>query len=205
MTRWWCRRYRPLLVDHADGALDASRRQQLEHHLRRCPRCRVDFGALRELPDLLQTSTVPDPGDAFWLQQRQAIGRAIRSSAQPGAGWVRDVTRFGVWRYPIAATAGLVVALAVYQAAQRPPDISGSPVAAQLAALDTDALLMLNDLAAAVAPADEGLPDGPQDEEVVVAAADLVGVQELSAVPSERGLNDTDIEGVGELIGNPHT
>lgn len=208
MTRWQCRRYQSWLVDHADGVLDASQRQRIEHHLAGCPSCRADLEALRNLPHAMSASSVPDPGDTFWLQQRDAIGRAIRNLPEPRSGWslewLRDALRLSLWRYPIAAAFALLLALSVYRVAEHPRESDSAVMAAQLAALDTDILLALGDLAEAVTPADESLNYLPQEEEVAFAAlavGDLVGTHPLSHVPDETDLSDADLEGVDDLIG----
>lgn len=206
MTRWWCRTYQPLLVDSAEGVLDRARQQRLEQHLERCVRCRADLDALRDLPAVLQTSTTPDPGNAFWQQQRQVIGRAIRNLPKPHAGrqlgWLRDALQQSPWRYPIAASAALVVALAVYQIADRTPGPETSSMAVQLAGLDTESLVTLADLAEAVATTDHLMTDVPPDEEVLLAASALVAPQVVPPVPDESELSDADIQGMDDLIGN---
>lgn len=208
MTRWRCRRYRPWLVDHAEGVLDASRWQRLEQHLTRCSACCADLEALRDLPEVLQTSTVHDPGDAFWLQQRQAIGRTIRNLPDPRSGWqmdwLREALRLGPWRYPIVATVALLLALSVYQVAERHPETGSASVAAQLATLDSEVLLALDDLTAALAPADDSLHYTPREDELAFAALavdDLVGTRTLPHVPDETELSDADLEGMDELLG----
>jgi anti-sigma factor RsiW len=208
MTRWRCRRYQPWLVDRVDGVLDASRQERLEQHLTRCSACCADLEALRDLPEALRTSTVRDPGDAFWLQQRQAIGRTIRNLPAPRSGWqldwLREALRLGPWRYPLAATVALLLALFVYQVAERHPETGGASVAAQLAALDSEVLLALDDLTAAVTPADDSLHYTPREDELAFAAlavGDLVGTHTLSHVPDETELNDADLEGMEELLG----
>jgi len=208
MTRWRCRLYQPWLVDRVDGILDASRRQRLEQHLTRCSACRADLEALRDLPDALRTSTVRDPGDAFWLQQRQAIGRTIRNLPAPRSGWqlgwLREALRLGPWRYPLAATVALVLALSVYQVSERHSETAGASVAAQLAALDSEVLLALDDLSAAVTPVDDSLLYTPRDGDLAFAAlavGDLVGPHTLSHVPDETELSDADLEGMDELLG----
>ena len=208
MRRWSCRRYQPWLVDHADGVLDAGRRQPLERHLARCADCRADLEVLRTLPTALQTSSVPDPGVAFWLQQREEIRRTIRNLPPPRPGWtidwLRELLQLSPWRYPIAASLALLLALAVYRIAQQPPESVGASLAAQLAALDTDALLALGELAQAVTAADDVLDYKPAHREVEVAAlavAEIVGPHPLVHVPDESELDDADLEGVDDLIG----
>lgn len=209
MMRWRCHRYRSWLVDHADGVLDASQRQRLEQHLHSCQACRADLDALQNLPEALSASAVPDPGDAFWLQQRQTISRAIRNLPPPRSTWslewLRQALQFSPWRYPIAATVALVLALSVYRIAERQPGPDNGSIAAQLGALDTEVLVTLGDLAEAVTPGEDALSYNPQEDEVAFAAlavGDLVGTHTLSHVPEDTDLSDTELEGVDDLIGN---
>jgi anti-sigma factor RsiW len=210
MTRWSCRRYQPWLVDHADGVLDAARRQPLEQHLAGCPDCRADLEALRTLPALLQTSSVPDPGGAFWLQQRQSIGRAIGNLPSPrrgwSVGWLHEVLQLSPWRYPLAAALALLLAFAVYRVAEQPFASGGASTAARLATLDTDGLLAVGELAQVVTVTEDVLTYNPADDEVAaeaLAVAELVGPH-LPAhvpVPDEAELNDAELDRVGDLIG----
>ena len=209
MMRWGCRRYQPWIVDHADRVLAEPARQRLERHLTQCAACRADLEALQHLPHTLSASAVPDPGDAFWLQQRQAIGRTIRNLPPPHADWhlewLRDLIHVSPWRYPIAATVGLVVALSVYRIADRPASPPTGAITAQLAALDNEVLAALGDLADTVTLSDDPFSYTPQDDEVafaVVGAGDLVGSRPLSHVPSETDLSDTELDGVDDLIGS---
>lgn len=205
MMRWRCRRYQPWLVDHADGVLDAPYQQRLEQHLTRCPDCRADLEALRGLPEVLQTSTVPDPGDAFWQQQRQAIGRTIRNLPMPRTGWplgwLREVLQLSPWRYPIAAAVALLLGLAVYRVAQPPSEPGGASLAAQLATLDTDALLAVGELAQALTATDDALNNPPDDEAAALAVADLVGPHPLAHVPDETEMDDAELDKIDDLIG----
>ena len=65
-------------------------------------------------------------------------------------------------------------------------------------------LLALDDLTAAVAPADDSLYYAPREDELAFAAlavGDLVGTHMLSHVPDETELEDADLEGMDELLG----
>lgn len=209
MMRRSCRTFQPLLVDHADGALDAPGRQRLEDHLAECPRCRTDLAALREVPSLLHTSSVPDPGDVFWLRQRHAIGRAIRNLPEPRAvGWLdrlRAAFAMPTLRYPIAVAVSLAVALAVYRLAERPPMSPLGAATEQVAQLDNQSLAALHDLMQAVVPTDESLSQASADDETLLATLplnELVGVPILPEAPRASDLEESELEGIGDLIGD---
>jgi hypothetical protein len=200
------------LVDHAEGTLAPAHRQRhrerLERHLARCPQCRADLTALRDIPAVLHTSAVADPGETFWRQQREAIGRAIRHPPVPGStwnlDWLRDRMRLPRWRYALAVAASLLVALPVYRFAERTLEPQRDSSAAQIAALDADSLAALHDLMQAVAPADANLSASPRDDEVAFAAAevgDLIGGPSVSDGPRATDLSDAELEGVDDLIG----
>jgi anti-sigma factor RsiW len=209
MMRRSCRTFQPLLVEYADGELDTPGRQRLEDHLAECPRCCTDLAALREVPSLLRTSSVPDPGDAFWLHQRHAIGRAIRNLPEPrAAGWLerlRATFAMPSLRYPIAVAVSLAVALAVYRLAARPPMSQPAASTEQVAQLDNQSLAALHDLMQAVVPTDESLSQGSADDETLLAALplnELVGVTILPEAPRAADLEESELEGIGDLIGD---
>src|ERR1700687_3012680 len=176
MIRWRCRRYQPLLVDDADGVLDAARRQELNRHLAACVRCTSDLAALREVPAVLHTSTFPDPGEEFWRSQRQAIGQVVRNLPAPHStwqfAWVREALRLSPWRFPVALAASLLVVLFVYRFAERVQAPTPEP-GPHVAALDPDALGALSELMQAVIPRDDFIPALADDDEALLAALPL--------------------------------
>jgi anti-sigma factor RsiW len=181
MTRWRCRLHRARLVDYAGGALEAAPQRRLERHLARCRRCTRDLEALRSLPPLLHASAVPDPGEEFWRQQRQAVGRAIRAARAPGTTAVPSqyTVRWNIWRYPLAVAAAALLALFVYQFAGGPGESAPDTAPSQVAALDTGSLLALDELMQAVAPVDEDL-----------------------LAPQVAELSSDELEDIDELIGD---
>jgi len=201
MTRWRCRAYAALLVDAAAGTLGAAQQQWLERHLDACAHCRDDLAALREVPAQLGSSAVRDPGEAFWLQQRQAISRAIRNAPAPRSRWqlewLREALRLSPWRYPAAVVASVLVAVFVYQVALPPVAIPPR------AALDTEAMAALHDVMQAVVPADEYLPPVSPDDETLLAALPLegfIGDTAPDVSPADE-LSDSELDGIEGLIG----
>ncbi len=117
-----------------------------------------------------------------------------------GAGCADALRR---WRYWIAAPAAVAVALLINRWGEprtpQPPDA----LAARTAALDTNALMAVHELLQTVVPPDENLPPVAPDEALMAAPplGDLVGVGPPPAVPGEGDLSDTELEGIGGLIG----
>jgi len=208
MMRWRCHRYQPLLVDCADGVLAGAQQDLLNRHIGRCVRCANDLAALRELPAALQEYTFPDPGEEFWRRQRQDISRAVRNLRVRRSGgqlaWLREVWRRPAARLPIAAAASLLIALSVYRIADRAqaPPIVAAP---HVAGLDADALGALHDMMQAVTPSDDFIPPLADDDDAVLAAVplnDLVAGHSAPPVPGLTDLNDSELDGVDDLVGD---
>jgi len=157
MSGWRCRAYRAWLVDAAAGDLASHRQDRLNAHLAVCAVCAADLAALRDVPALLSTSAVPDPGEDVWRRQRQAIGRAIRQATPPQPAWIAWqlwVDRWSAWRMPVAAVVSVALALVVLRLAPPRARRAPRPPTPQVATLDTEALSELSDV---VAPHDEVL------------------------------------------------
>ncbi len=209
MKRWRCRSYRILLVDSAEGSLSGTRQRRLERHLHTCSICRAELAALREVPTLLRTAALPQPGEEFWRRQRQAIGEAIRQAGAPDQPrawrWPSIAWRPQVWRYPIAVAAGLLLALGLYRLAVDRQPQGPDLVERQLAGLDTDSLALLRDVMQALGPADEPPSATESDDSVLLAAApmsDFAAVTDLPPVLQTGDLNDTELEGLDTLVGD---
>ncbi|MFI5395732.1 MAG: anti-sigma factor family protein [Candidatus Binatia bacterium] len=209
MSRWRCRFYRTLLVDYAGGMLTDRQRQRLEGHVERCPACAEELAALRDVPPILHSSVIPDPGEEFWRQQREAIGQALRNLPAPQPSWLPawwwEGLRLSVWRYPLAATAALLVALFVHRFAEYPQTPPPNAAESQFAALDTDSLLVLRDLTRALAPSYEQMLQMLPDDDTLLAAlpaGDLVGINPSPEAPQAVDLTESELEGIGNLVGD---
>jgi anti-sigma factor RsiW len=209
MSPWRCRWYRRRLVDYSDGALSRAQQQRVEAHLSLCPACGEEIAALREVPLTLQPAAVPDPGAQFWRQQQEAIGQAIRNAPAPRISRWRarraDGWRLEWWRYPLAAAASALIAVAVYHFAALPPvGPPGAPEEA-LAALDTDSLLSLHELMQTLVPADGQIAEAGVDDDVLLAAlplSDLPGSADVAETPQANDLSDSELEKLDTLVGD---
>lgn len=207
MSRWRCRWYRRRLVDYADGVLPRRQQQRVEAHLSLCPACGEEIAALREVPLTLQATVVPDPGAQFWRQQQEAIGRAIRNAPAPRASWWRarraDGWRLEWWRYPLAAAASVLIAVAVYHFAAAPPVTAPGASEEEFAALDTDSLLSLRDLMQTLVPADEQITDDGDDALLAALPLDaFAGSAGSAAAPQTDELSDSELEKLHTLVGD---
>ena len=144
MMAWGCRWRRPALVDLALGTLPASELPRLEAHLARCPACRADLDALRDIPRAVADATPAHPPEGFWLAQRQAIMRRVRTAPAPATPM-----RWPRWQLA-GALATVALAVLLGRSALR-PTLLPTPVA--IDRLDDDVLLHLHDLLPAIAPA----------------------------------------------------
>ena len=54
------------LPEYPDGDLSAFWRGRLQAHLERCPVCREELAALKEVEMALKAAPVADPGPEFW-------------------------------------------------------------------------------------------------------------------------------------------
>lgn len=208
MSRWRCRWYRTRLVDYADGLLPHGRQLRLERHLKWCRACAEDLAALREVPVALHAAVVADPGDEFWHQQREAIGRAIRNAPAPHTSWWQawwpDGWRLEVWRYPVTAAASVLIALAVYHFAASPPVQPPGTAEGKLAALDTDLLRSLREIMRTLAPADGQIADADADDDALLAAlplGDFAGGADVAETPEASDLSDSELEKLDTLVG----
>jgi len=213
MSDWRCRCYRRLLVDYADGTIDPQRRQRVERHLGRCAECQAGLAALRDLPAVLQTSTVPDPGEEFWARQQQSIQRAIRKAPLPAErspSWLYEILWPRRWRYALALAASIVVTWSVYRVTENSFRSPPRRFEDEIAALDVESLFALNEVLQVLAPADEYLPPVAADDERQLAAVplealpldDFAALQDGSAVPRAEDLDDADLDNVAAIIGD---
>ena len=184
MSGWRCRAYRAWLVDAAAGDLASHRQDRLNAHLAVCAVCAADLAALRDVPALLSTSAVPDPGEDVWRRQRQAIGRAIRQATPPQPAWIAWqlwVDRWSAWRMPVAAVVSVALALVVLRLAPLRARRAPRPPTPQVATLDTEALSELSDVVA------------PHDEVLSLSAPLLFEAYDL---------DDDALDGVDDLLGD---
>lgn len=208
MSRWRCRGYRTLLVDYADGVLPMAQQQRVERHVAACAACADALAALQEMPALLRTSTVADPGEEFWREQRQAVARGIGKAPLPRRLWSPprwEGWQPGLWRYPVGVAVGFVLGVLVYHFArpEQPPLFEATEE--EVAALDHDSLVTMHDVMQALVPADEAPGAGGAEDEAVLVTAptgDNVSNGADAGVPQAGDLSENELEGLDVLVGD---
>lgn len=209
MNRWRCRRYRTLLVDYVDGGLPAPQQRRVEEHVAACDACADALAALQQVPALLRTSAVPDPGKEFWRQQQHAVARAVRNAPSPRAAWWPARWREGrpprLWRYPAGVAVAFLLGLLVYHSAQREQPPLFEAAEEEFPALDSDSLATLHDIMQALVPADETPTAMGAEDETVLAELpldDYVSGGTDANVPQASDLDDNELEGLDTLVGD---
>jgi anti-sigma factor RsiW len=119
-----------ILATYALDAVESEEREEIEHHLADCPRCRAELDALREVTTALGNSVEPLP-EGLWTsianrlperhdEERPPMPRLVRSDPgdafeesqrirQPGAGRGRLATMGAI----VVAAAAVVTVLGV--------------------------------------------------------------------------------------------
>lgn len=208
MSGWRCRAYRAWLVDAAAGDLAGHRQDRLNAHLAVCAGCAADLAALRDVPALLSTSAVPDPGEDVWRRQRLVIGRAIRQATPPQPVWIAWqlwAERWSALRMPVTAVVSVALALAVLRVALPGVRHAPRPPAPQAATLDTDALGELSDVVRVVASHDEVLSLNPHEDDPSRVAPALYSPPAPTNEPllfEAYDLDDDALNGVDDLLGD---
>jgi anti-sigma factor RsiW len=131
--KWQCALLQRWLPEYPDGELSTFWRGRLQAHLERCPVCREEQAALKEVEAALKAAPVADPGQDFWRQFSREMHLKLVQADQ--AGNMVPAPRSPWWgRLPYLlgapALAGLLIWVAVgYLNPERP----GPAPAAQMA------------------------------------------------------------------------
>ena len=122
--RWQCTLLQRWLPEYPDGDLPAFWRGRLQVHLERCPTCREELVALKEVEATLQEASAADPGPEFWTEFSRQMHLKLVQADQ--AGQMAPTPTSPWWgRLPYLvgapALAGLLLWLAVsYLTPERP-------------------------------------------------------------------------------------
>jgi anti-sigma factor RsiW len=193
---WRCRRLAPALVDYSEGGLPPGERLEIERHLADCPRCAATAAALADARTIAAGPPVVRD-ESFWVAQRQRVMQAIEAAeASPEPAPLRGFD----WRLALPVAAALLIAIAGYLSL-RPPSAPGEVA---LDALPSGDLAELVEVAGALIPEDELLPDLHVGTTRVVAGAVDAGwvpADDLPGAPAWGELDDDDLDALNGMLG----
>jgi len=82
--KWQCALLQRWLPEYPDGDLPGFWRGRLKAHLERCPACRDELAALREVEEAIQAAPVADPGTEFWSEFSREMHLKLVQADQEG-------------------------------------------------------------------------------------------------------------------------
>jgi len=82
--KWQCTLLQRWLPEYPEGDLPAFWKGRLKSHLDRCPVCRAEQAALREVVAAIQAAPKADPGPEFWTAFSREMHLKLVRAAQAG-------------------------------------------------------------------------------------------------------------------------
>ena len=132
--KWQCTLLQRWLPEYPEGDLPAFWKGRLKAHLDRCPVCRAEQAALREVVEAIQSAPKADPGPEFWTEFSREMHLKLVRAAQEG----QMAPARSVWwgRIPYLVGAPALAALLLWVAVgylnpERPRLTPAAPVAQQ--------------------------------------------------------------------------
>jgi anti-sigma factor RsiW len=129
--KWQCALLQRWLPEYPDGDLPAFWRGRLGHHVERCPRCRQELAALKEMAQAVRTAPVADPGPEFWSEFSRELHLKLVQAAQEGRMAPARSTWLG--RVPYLVGASALAALLLWVAFSHQTSRQPGPAAPQIA------------------------------------------------------------------------
>jgi len=198
IAAWRCRRWDAVLVDYADGALEADVRAQVERHLQTCQRCTAALAALTGVSAALREAPVARH-ESFWIAQRQATMRSINAIDTAGAeqdeleersGWGFDL------RLALPFAVAMVIALAGYLSL-RPP---AKPGEMAINTLPLEDLTVLSEVTEETVGPSDGVLELNVDAEGAAAGAFEAGWVHVDQAPGWGELDDDDLDTLNGIL-----
>ena len=88
--KWQCALLQRWLPEYPEGDLPAFWKGRLKAHLDRCPACRAEHAALREVVEAIQTAPKVEPDPEFWTEYQRTAqhrrGQCLTSCDMPSRG-----------------------------------------------------------------------------------------------------------------------
>ncbi len=135
-----CQEAQGFLPDYANEELDQNQRLAMESHLDECADCRKELESLSGLFGLLETRSVPDPGERFFRELRGQVHWKIEA----GRRWtLRDLAPKPALS-PVFAAAAMLLFLLLWWTL--PDGQRGREIQPFLAQLEQEATSSLMDL-----------------------------------------------------------
>ncbi len=129
--KWQCALLQRWLPEYPDGDLPAFWRRRLKPHVERCPSCRQELAALKEVAQAIRTSPVADPGPEFWSNFSRELHLKLVQAAQEGS---MAPARSSWWgRIPYLVGASALAALLLWVAVSYQTSRQAGPAAPQIA------------------------------------------------------------------------
>ena len=82
--KWQCTLLQRWLPEYPEGDLPAFWKGRLKAHLDRCPACRAEHAALREVVEAIQAAPKVEPGPEFWSEFSREMHLKLVRAAQEG-------------------------------------------------------------------------------------------------------------------------
>ncbi|MCX5890617.1 MAG: zf-HC2 domain-containing protein [Deltaproteobacteria bacterium] len=82
--KWQCALLQRWLPEYPEGDLPAFWKGRLKAHLDRCPACRAEQAALREVVEAIASAPKGDPGPEFWTDFSREMHLKLVRAAQAG-------------------------------------------------------------------------------------------------------------------------
>jgi hypothetical protein len=131
--KWQCTLLQRWLPEYPEGDLPAFWKGRLKAHLDRCPACRGEQAALREMVDAIQSAPKADPGPEFWTDFSREMHLKLVRAAQEGQMAPARSVWWGRIPYLVGAPAlaALLLWVAVGYLNPERPGLTPAPMAQQ--------------------------------------------------------------------------
>jgi anti-sigma factor RsiW len=156
--KWQCALLQRWLPEYPEGDLPAFWKGRLKAHLDRCPACRAEHAALREVVEAIASAPKADPGPEFWTDFSREMHMKLVRTAQAGEMAPARSVWWGRIPYLVGAPAlaALLLWVAVGYMNPERPGLTPAPQVAKQESVSPEKLA-----AAPQAPA--GAPEEPKN------------------------------------------
>jgi anti-sigma factor RsiW len=156
--KWQCALLQRWLPEYPEGDLPSFWKGRLKAHLDRCPACRTEQAALREVVAAIQAAPKADPGPEFWTEFSREMHLKLVRAAQEGEMAPARSVWWGRIPYLVGAPAlaALLIWIGVGYLNPERPGLTPAPQVAQQESVSPEKMA-----AAPQSPA--GVPEEPKN------------------------------------------